>query len=74
MIDPLSAFPHDDHPIRLNGQFSGIPHLWREFSTPGMTLVFSSPQWASLLDFHVSSHAVGAQGYGAIFDDEEFMG
>ena len=31
-------------------------------------------QWAPLPDFHISSDAAGVWGYGAIFNDQWFVG
>ena len=66
----LSAFWRDDHQIRLNSDFRfnltwwrEVFHYWDSFSF----LLLS--QWAPLPDFHFSSVAVGAGGYGAIFNE-----
>ena len=71
MINLLSAFRRDDHPIRLNRDFQLDLSWWREFfhSWDGFSFLLS-PQWAPLPEFHVSSDAAGALGYGAIFDNE----
>ena len=75
MINLLSAFRRDDHPIRLNQDFRLDLSWWREFfhSWDGFSFLLS-PQWAPLPEFHVSSDAAGALGYGAIFDNEWFVG
>lgn len=75
MINLLSAFRRDDHPIRINQDFRLDLRWWREFfhSWDGLSFLLS-PQWASLPDFYVSSDAAGARGYGAIFDHEWFVG
>ena len=75
MINWLSAFRRDDHPIRLNQDFRLDFSWWREFfhSWDGFGFLLS-PQWAPLPQFQVSSDAAGALGYGAIFDNEWFVG
>lgn len=75
MIYLLSAFSRDDHPIRLNSDFHFNLTWWREVfhSWDSFSFLLSS-QWAPLPDFHVSSVAAGAGGYGAIFDDQWFVG
>ena len=75
MINLLSAFWRDDHPIRLNQEFCLDLFWWCEFflSWDGLSF-FLSPQWAPLPDFHVSSDAAGSLGFGAIFDREWFVG
>ena len=75
MINLLSAFWRDDHPIRLNQEFCLDLSWWCEFFLSWECLsVFLSPQWAPLPDFHVSSDAAGSLGFGAIFDREWFVG
>ena len=73
MINLLSAFWRDDHPIRLNREF----HLsWsREFfiSWDGLCFLLS-PTWAPLPDFSVLSNATGALGHGAISGQGWFVG
>ena len=75
MINLLSAFRRDDHPISLNQDFRLDLSWWREFfhSWDGFSFLLS-PQWAPLPEFHFSSDAAGALGYGAIFDNEWFVG
>ena len=75
MITLLSAFRRDDHPNRLNQDFRLDLSWWREFfhSWDGFSFLLS-PQWAPLPEFHVSSDAAGAPGYGAFFDNEWFVG
>ena len=75
MINLLSAFRRDDHPIRLNQDFPLDLSWWHEFfhSWDGFSFLLS-PEWAPLPEFHVSSDAAGALGYGAIFDNEWFVG
>ena len=75
MINLLSAFRRDDHPIRLYRDFRFNLTWWREFfhSWDGFSFLLA-PQWAPLPDFHISSDAAGAQGYGAIFYDQWFVG
>ena len=68
MINLLSAFQRDDHPIRLNNAFHLDLNWWRGFfwSWSGLSF-FLSLQWAPLPDFQVSSDAAGTSGYGATF-------
>lgn len=75
MINLLSAFRREDHPVRLNKDFHLDLTWWREFfhSWDGLSFLLS-PQWSPLPEFHVSSDAAGAVGYGAIFDTEWFAG
>ena len=67
MINLLSAFRRDDHPIRLNREFHLDLSWWLEFfqSWNGYNFLLS-PLWAPILDLHVSSDAAGSVGYGAI--------
>ena len=55
MINLLTAFRKDDHPIRLNNDFHLDLSWWQDFfhSYDG-TSFFLSPQWARLPDFQVS--------------------
>ena len=71
----LSAFWRDDHLIRLNSDFHCNLTWWREVfhSWDSFSFLLSS-QWAPLPDFHISSVATGAGGYGAIFNDQWFVG
>ena len=73
MINLLSAFRRDGHPIKRNQYFHLDLSRWREFfhSWDGFSFLLS-PQWAPSPD--VSSDAAGALGYGAIFDNEWFVG
>ena len=75
MIKLLSAFRQDDHPIRLNRDFRSDVTWWREFfhSWDGFSFLLAR-QWAPLTDFHISSDAAGARGYGAIFNGQWFVG
>ena len=75
MINLLSAFRRDDHPIRLNREFHLDLSWWREFfiSWDGLSFLLS-PTWAPLPDFLVSSDAAGALGYGAISGHDWFVG
>ena len=75
MINLLSAFRWDDHPIRLTQDFCLDLSWWHEFfhSSDGFSFLLS-PQWAPFPVFHISSDAAGALGYGAIFDNEWFVG
>ena len=68
MINLLSAFRRDDHPIRLNREFHLDLSWWLEFfqSWNGYSFLLS-PGWAPIPDLHVSSDAAGSVGYGAIF-------
>lgn len=56
MINLLSAFRREDHPIRLNREFHLDLSWWLEFfkSWNGKSF-FLSPEWAPLLDFQMSS-------------------
>ena len=75
MINLLSAFRRDDHPIRLNSAFQLDLTWWRNFfhSWSGLSFLLT-PQWAPLPDFQVSSDAAGAIGYGAILGRDWFAG
>ena len=75
MINLLSAFRKDDHPIRLNKDFHLDLTWWRDFfrSWDGCSF-FLSPQWAPLPDFQVSSNSAGTLGYGALFKRDCFAG
>ena len=76
MINLLSAFRKDYHPIRLNKDFHLDLTWWRDFffcSWDGRSF-FLSPQWAPLPDFQVSSDAAGTLGYGALFKWDWFAG
>ena len=75
MINLLSAFRWDDHPIRLNNAFHLDLNWWREFFRlwSGLSF-FLSLQWAPFPDFQVSSDAAGASSYGAIFGRAWFAG
>ena len=57
MINLLSAFCRENHPIRLNRYFHLDLSWWLEF--------FQSPRCAPIPDLHVSSHAASSVGYGA---------
>ena len=75
MINLLSVFRRDDHPVRLNQDFRLNLSCWREFFHSWDCFSFLlSPQWAPLLEFQVFSDAAGALGYGAIFNNEWFVG
>ena len=77
MINLMSAFWRDDHPIRLNQEFHLDLSWWCEFFISWDGLIGSfllSPTWASLPDFSVSSDAAGALGYGAISGHDWFVG
>lgn len=75
MINLLSVFRKEDHPIRLNKEFHLDLIWWLDFfrSWDGSSF-FLSPQWAPLPDFQVSSDAAGTLGHGAIFEREWFAG
>lgn len=75
MINLLSAFRREDHPIRLNREFQLDLAWWREFflSWDGLSFLLH-PTWAPLPDFSVSSDAAGAIGFGAISGQEWFAG
>ena len=65
MINLLSAFWLDDHPIRLNREFHLDLSWWYEFFISWDRLSFLlSPTWAPLPDFSVSSDAAGALACG----------
>ena len=75
MINLLSAFRREDHPIRLNQEFRRDLTWWRElFQTWDGLCFFCMPTWAPLPDFQVSSDAAGSLGYGAIFKSHWFSG
>ena len=58
MINLLSAFRREDHPIRLNQEFRRDLTWWRElFQTWDGLCFFCMPTWAPLPDFQVSSDA-----------------
>ena len=67
MINLLSAFRKDDHPIRLYKDFHLDLTWWRDFFRSWDGCSFPSPQWAPVPDFQVSSDAAGTLGYGALF-------
>ena len=75
MAERLICLWRDDHPIRLNHEFCFDLTWWREFfhSWDGFTFLLLM-QWAPLPDFNISSDAAGVQGYGAIFNDQWFVG
>ena len=75
MINLLCAFRRDDHPIQLNREFFLNLNWWTEFfqSWNGCSFL-QYPQLAPLPDFHVSSDASGALGYGAVFQNYWFSG
>ena len=75
MINLLSVFRKDDHPIRLNKDFHLDLTWWRDFfrSWDGRSF-FLFPQWAPLPDFQVSSDAASTLGYGALFKRDWFAG
>ena len=68
LINLLSAFRRDDHPIRLNEGFHLDLAWWKEFflSWSGHSFLLL-PEWAPLPDFQVSSDAAGGFGFGAFF-------
>ena len=63
IINLLSTFQRDDHPIRPNQDFCLDISWWHEFfhSWDGFNFQLS-PQWAPLPEFHVSSDAAAALG------------
>lgn len=73
MINLLSAFWQNDHPIKLNQEFCLDLYWWREFvhSWNGLSFLLY-PNWAPLSDFSVSSDAAGAQSYCTLFEHERF--
>ena len=75
MINLLSAFRRDDHPVRLNREFHLDLLWWLEFfqSWNGYSFLLS-PRWAPIPNLHVSSDAAGSVGYGAILGRDWFMG
>ena len=75
MIDLLSCFRNDSHPIRLNVEFRKDLAWWVEFfgQWNGISF-FLFPNLEPLPDFSVSSDASGAIGYGAFMDNEWFNG
>ena len=75
MIDLLSCFCNDSHPICLNMEFRKGLAWWVEFfgQWNGISF-FLSPTLEPLPDFSVSSDASDAIGYGAFMDNEWFNG
>ena len=75
MVNLLSAFRRDDHPIRLNREFHLDLLWWLEFfqSWNGYSFLLS-PRWAPIPDLHVSSDAAGSVGYRAILGRDWFVG
>ena len=75
MINLLSAFRREDHPIRLNREFHLDLTWWCEFfhSWNGHSFLLY-PQWAPVPDLQISSDAAGSIGYGAILGQEWFVG
>ena len=75
MINLLSAFRREYHPIRLNREFHLDFSWWVEFfqSWKGYSLLLS-PRWVPLPDVRVSSNAAGSVGYGDILGRDWFTG
>jgi hypothetical protein len=75
MINLLTAFRREDHPIRLNRGFHVDLAWWLEVfkSWKGVSFLLL-PRWAPLPDFQISSDASGTLGYGAIFMSHWFSG
>ena len=75
MINLLSAFRREDHPIRLNREFHLDLSWWLEFfqSWNGYSFLLS-PRWAPIRDLHVSSDTAGSVEYGAILGRDWFAG
>ena len=75
MIDLLSCFRKDSHPIRLNVEFRKDLAWWVEFfgQWNGISF-FLFPTLEPLPDFSVCSDASGTIGYGAFMDNEWFNG
>ena len=75
MIDLLSCFCNDSHPIRLNVEFRKDLAWWVEFfgQRNGISF-FLFLTLEPLPDFSISSDASGAIGYGAFMDNERFNG
>ena len=75
MIDLLSCFRNDSHPIRLNVEFRKDLAWWVEFfgQWNGISF-FLFPTLEPLPDFAVCSDASGVIGYGAFMDNEWFNG
>ena len=75
MINLLSAFHHDDQPIRLNQEFRRGLTWWHElFQTWDGLCFFCMPTWAALPDFQALSDPAGSLGYCAIFKSHWFSG
>ena len=72
MINLLTAFRREDHPIHLNREFHLHLTWWLEFFTSwnGQSF-FLAPQWAPLSDFIRCPS--GTMGYGAIPLVHRFM-
>ena len=71
MIDLLSCFRNDSHPIRLNVEFRKDLAWWVEcFGQWNGISFFVFPTFEPLHDFSVSSDASGAIGYGAFMENE----
>ena len=75
MIDLLSCFRNDSHPIHLTVEFRKDLAWWVEFfgQWNGISF-FLFPTFEPLPDFSVSSDASGAIGYGGFMDNEWFNG
>ena len=75
MINLLSCFRNDSHPIRLNLEFRKDLAWWMEFfgQWDGIAF-FLFPTLEPIPDFSVCSDASGAIGYGAVLDTEWFNG
>ena len=75
MINLLSTFRREDHPIRLNREFPSDLSWWLEFfqSWNGYSFLLP-PRWAPIPDLHVSSDAAGSVEYGVILRRYCFAG
>ena len=75
MIDLLSCFRNDSHPIRLNVEFRKDLAWWVEFfgQWNGISF-FLFPTLEPLPDFSVCSDASGVIGYSGFMDNEWFNG
>ena len=74
MINLLSAFRRDDHPIHINQEFRLDLKWWQELFESWTGYSLPTPRWALVPDFQVSSDASRAIGFGAILGSHWFTG
>lgn len=71
MINLISCFRNDSHPIRLNGEFKKDLHWWLDFFSQWNGIIFFLfPDLVPPPKFSVGSDASGTIGYGAHMNSE----